>query len=88
MARGSSGQGHRTIFNKAGSMRISRPSSAMVVAGIALLASLRGTSITAVNYARRAGPGGGKSDVAGNAPGAPQAVAVMSGWGTVTATCD
>jgi len=66
-------------------MRISRPSSAMVVAGIALLASLRGTSITAVNYARRAGAVDGKSDVAANAP---QAVAVMSGLGTVTATCD
>ena len=44
-------------------MKISRPSPAMVVAGIALFVSLGGTSIAAVNYAARAGEVDGKSAV-------------------------
>jgi hypothetical protein len=44
-------------------MKISRPSPAMVVAGIALFVSLGGTSIAAVNYASRAGEVDGKSAV-------------------------
>jgi hypothetical protein len=44
-------------------MKISRPSPAMVVAGIALFVSLGGTSMAAVNYARKAGAVDGKSAV-------------------------
>jgi hypothetical protein len=44
-------------------MKISRPSPAMVVAGIALFVSLGGTSVAAVNYAARAGSVDGKSAV-------------------------
>jgi hypothetical protein len=115
-------------------MKISRPSPAMVVAGIALFVSLGGTSVAAVSYATRAGSVDGKSavysgaslsqsagklvatersgadkgrlpgrfvsdvpktavfsnvfEVADNAPGAPQTAAVISGLGTLTATCN
>jgi hypothetical protein len=115
-------------------MKISRPSPAMVVAGIALFVSLGGTSIAAVNYAARAGSVDGKSavyagaslsqaagklvatersgadkgrlpgrfvadvgktavfsnvfQVADNAPGAPQTLALISGLGSLTATCN
>ncbi len=44
-------------------MKISAPSPAMVVAGIALFVSLGGTSLAAVNYAARAGSVDGKSAV-------------------------
>ena len=44
-------------------MKISRPSPAMVVAGIALFVSLGGTSMAAVSYATRAGSVDGKSAV-------------------------
>ena len=44
-------------------MKISRPSPAMVVAGIALFVSLGGTSVAAVSYAARAGSVDGKSAV-------------------------
>ena len=44
-------------------MKISRPSPAMVVAGLALFVSLSGTSIAAVNYVERAGSVDGKSAV-------------------------
>ena len=44
-------------------MKISRPSPAMVVAGIALFVSLGGTSMAAMSYADRAGSVDGKSAV-------------------------
>jgi hypothetical protein len=44
-------------------MKLSRPSSSMVVACVALFVSLGGTSIAAVNYAARAGSVDGKSAV-------------------------
>jgi hypothetical protein len=44
-------------------MKISRPSPAMVVAGIALFVSLGGTSIAAVSYVSNAGAVDGKSAV-------------------------
>jgi hypothetical protein len=114
-------------------MKISRPSPAMVVASIALFVSLGGTSMAAVNYARKAGAVDGKSavsassslshaagrivatrkhgdhkgrlpgkfvygvpkskpfnvpsEVADNTPGAPQLLATLGAFGTLTATC-
>ena len=44
-------------------MKISRPSPSMVIASIALFVSLGGTSMAAVNYARKAGAVDGKSAV-------------------------
>jgi hypothetical protein len=48
-------------------MKITRPSPAMVVAGLALFVSLGGTSIAAVNYAARAGSVDGRSAVSSSA---------------------
>src|SRR3954451_4137025 len=45
-------------------MKISRPSPAMVVAGLALFVSLSGTSIAAVSFVANAGAVDGKSAVA------------------------
>src|SRR3954452_11773043 len=50
-------------FLRGVSMKISRPSPAMVVAGIALFVSLGGTSIAAVSYVSNAGAVDGKSAV-------------------------
>src|SRR4051795_7760622 len=57
------GMGQPIFLTQGGTMKISRPSPSMVVAGIALFVSLGGTSIAAVNYAARAGEVDGKSAV-------------------------
>jgi hypothetical protein len=115
-------------------MKISRPSPSMVIASIALFVSLGGTSMAAVNYARKAGAVDGKSAVSArsslshaagrlvattksgshkgrlpgkfvagvpktkpfsivtevndNSPGAPQLLATLGAFGTLTASCN